>query len=189
MRSMRNPLIVLMLLFSHQLHAALITWDFTNVNVLENDIFTLDIIGTGFVSNVDGGGVDLSFDASVLNVLSVTVDDLFWDFATSTGTIDNVGGTVNGIAVNAFSPVTGDFTVASIQFQAIGLDGSSSALTLAEYALNPWASGGSQINPTFTGGNVNVSAVPVPAAAWLFGSGLIALFSLTGRKSSNKTSL
>lgn len=186
MKSIKNSLIVLILLFSHQLHAALITWDFSNVSVLENDIFTLDVIGTGFVSNVDGGGVDLSFDSSVLNVLSVTVDDLFWDFATSTGTIDNIGGTVNGIAVNAFSPVTGDFTVASIQFQAIGPGGSNSALTLAEYALNPWASGGSLINPTFTGGNVNISAVPVPAAVWLFGSGLIALASLTRRKSIKK---
>lgn len=184
MKIIKNSLIASILLFSHQLHASLITLDFTNISVLENDIFSLEIIGTGFVDIVDGGGVNLSFDPSVLNVLSVTIDDLVWDFATSTGTIDNVGGTVDGIAVNAFSSVTGDFTVASIQFQAIGTGGSSSILGLTEYALNPWASGGSQITPlSFAGGNVNISAVPVPAAVWLFGSGLITLVSFTGRKS------
>jgi hypothetical protein len=30
----------------------------------------------------------------------------------------------------------------------------------------------------------NVSAVPVPAAAWLFGSGLIAIFGISRRKTS-----
>lgn len=176
-------LFIAALLFSSYLNAATITWDTTSNSVSESDIFSLDVVGQGFVSNVDGGGIDLTFDSSVLNVLSVTIDELVWDFGgagINTGTIDNVAGTVNGIMVNTFSNVTGDFTVATIQFQTIGGIGSTSGLTLTEYALNPWASGGSAINPTFVGGNVSV--VPVPAAVWLFGSGLIALTSLARRK-------
>ena len=145
---------IALLFLSQSLHAAMITWDSTSNTVGENDIFTLDVIGTDFISNVDGGGVDLLFDPDILNVLSVTIDDAVWDFAADTGVIDNIAGTVNGIAVAAFSPVTGDFTVASIQFQTIGGIGTSSGLLLSEYALNPWASDGSLINPSFTNANV-----------------------------------
>ncbi|MCK5262527.1 MAG: hypothetical protein KAJ92_02525 [Gammaproteobacteria bacterium] len=176
-------LFIATLLFSSYLNAATITWDTVNSSSFGGDIFNLNVVGTGFASNVDGGGVDLSFDSSVVNVLSVTIDELVWDFGgagINTGTIDNVAGTVNGIMVNALSAVTGDFTVATIQFQTIAGFGSTSGLTLTEYALNPWASGGSAINPTFVGGNVSV--VPVPAAVWLFGSGLIGLIVTARRK-------
>ena len=174
------------LFFSGYLNAATITWNSTSNTV--NDIFSLDVIGLSFPSNgsgnvADGGGVNLSFDPSVLNVLSVTIDELVWDFGVtgiSTGTIDNVAGTVNGIMVNASSNVTGDFTVASIQFQAVGAGLSSTGITLSEYALNPWALDGSAINPTFVNGNVTV--VPVPAAVWLFGSGLLCIVGVARRK-------
>lgn len=172
----KNILVFALLIFSSHLQAAMITWNSINNTYNQNDIFTLDVIGTDFVSNVDGGGVDITYNSSVLNVLSITIDELVWDFAVSPGIIDNGAGTVNGLYVNAFSPVTGDFTVASIEFQVIGTTGSNSALTLTEYALNPWASGGLPINPSYTNGNVSV--VPVPAAAWLFASGLIALVSV-----------
>lgn len=180
---LKNALFITTLVFSHYASSATITWSSIS-SVNENDIFSLDVIGLGFVSNVDGGGVDLSFNPATLNVLSVTIDEGVWDLGVgiSTGTIDNVAGTVNGISVNAWSNVTGDFTVATIEFQVVGNIGASSNLTLAEYALNPWASGGSAINPTFVDGNINVSAVPVPAAGWLFASGILALTSLTRRK-------
>ena len=175
-------LFIATLLFSSYLNAATITWNSASNGVLENDIFSLDVVGQGFVSNVDGGGIDLSFDSSVLNVLSVTIDEVVWDLGVgiSTGTIDNVAGTVNGIAVNAWGDVTGDFTVATIQFQAIGGLWSTSGLTLTEYALNPWASDGSAINPDYINGSVSI--VPVPAAVWLFGSGLLGLLGFARRK-------
>ena len=176
-------LFIATLLFSSYLNAATITWDTVNNTAWENEIFTMDIVGLGFASNVDGGGVDLTFDSSVLNVLSVNIDEIVWDFGgagINSGTIDNVAGTVDGIMVNTFQNVTGDFVVATVQFQVVGGFGLNSNLGLTEYALNPWASGGSAINPTFVGGNVSV--VPVPAAVWLFGSGLIALTSLARRK-------
>lgn len=173
------------LLFSNYLNAATITWSSTDNLVNQGDIFTLDVVGLGFISNVDGGGVNISFDPTKLNVLSVTIDELVWDFGPtgiSTGTIDNVSGTVNGIMVNAWSNVTGDFTVASIQFEEIyGGAYANSTIGITEYALNPWASGGSMINPDFVNGSVSTSAVPVPAAAWLFGSGLLALTSIARR--------
>ena len=180
----RNILLLVTLVFSGYLNAASITWDTVNSNQLAAGSFSLDIVGLGFVIDVDGGGVNLSFDSSILNVTQITIDENVWDFGglgISTGTIDNGAGTVNGIMVNTLATtVTGDFTVATVDFLVVGGVGSSSSLTMTEYDLNPWASGGSVITPSYVVGNVSV--VPVPAAVWLFGSGLIGLISLARRK-------
>lgn len=175
-------LLVTTLLFSHGSMAGTITWDSLTNPVSENAIFSLDIIGTGFGDIVDGGGVDFTFDPSVLQILSISIDAGVWDFFPVTGTINNIAGTVNGIEVNAaLSTITGDFIVASVQFQTIGSPGTSSTLALSEFIDNPWASGVSPITPLdFVNGNVSV--VPVPAAVWLFGSGLLALTALGRRK-------
>ena len=181
-----NRRIVISLFLSGHLSAATITWDRSTTNVNVNDVFTINVVGTGFLSNVDGGGVNISFDHNVLNVLSVSINESVWDFGgfgISTGTINNSNGTIDGIMVNTFADVTGDFVVATIEMQAISAG--SSLLSLTEYDLNPWASGGSLINPDFVAASVNVSAItpiPLPAAVWLFGSGLIGLIGLARRK-------
>lgn len=170
------------MLLSGHLSAATINWDLPVTNVNIDNTFTVNVVGNNFLSSVYGGGVNISFDSSILNVLSVSINETVWDFGgsgISTGTINNSAGTVDAILVNTFSPVTGDFEVASIQFRAVGTG--SSALSLTEYALNPWASGAGAINPDFVDGTVNVSSVPVPAAVWLFGSGLLALTGLARR--------
>jgi len=170
------------MLVSSHVSASTITWDALSTDVNVSDIFTIDVIGTGFTSNVDGGGINFSFDQSILNVLSVSIDESVWDFGSTginTGTIDNLNGTVDEIMVNTFSNVTGDFIVASIEVMAVGTG--SSLLSLTEYNLNPWASGGSLINPDFVTASVNVTAVPLPAAAWLMICGL-GLLGFTARK-------
>lgn len=170
-----------------QVSAASIGWGSSPAVIEVNDIFTVDIVGNGFTSNVDGGGVNFSYDSSVLNILAVSIDGSVWDFGgtgISTGTIDNGAGSVDGIMMNTFGNVTGNFVVATVQFQAMGIG--TSGLDLSEFLLNPWASGGSLLNPDFLGGSLTVSApsavVPVPAAAWLFGSGLLGLIGMARRK-------
>ena len=177
---MKKILFIAMLLFSNYLNAATITWGPSTNTVTNGDIFTMDIIGTGFATNVDGGGVNIAFDSTVLSVLSVTIDEVVWDLGVGidTGTIDNGAGTLSGLMVNAWSDVTGGFTVATVEFQAMA--NGSSALSLTEYALNPWAGDAVLLNPSFVAGSVSV--VPLPAGVWLFGSGLIALTSLARRK-------
>lgn len=186
MKNVKKLIFVVSMLLSGHLSAATITWGTPTTNVNVNDVFTIDVVGTGFLSNVDGGGVNISFDQNLVNVLSVSINESVWDFGgfgISTGTINNSNGTLDGIMVNTFADVTGDFVVATIEMQAISAG--SSLLSLTEYALNPWASGGSLINPDFVAASVNVSAVtiiPLPAAVWLFGSGLIGLFAVSRRK-------
>jgi len=178
----KNITLLILFLFSNCLHAATISWGTMSNPVSAGDAFTLDIIGTDFFTNVDGGGVEISFDAAVLSVLSVTIDETVWDFDVGVrpGTINNVSGTIEGIMVNAFSAVTGDFTVASIEFQV--LKEGSSLLSITEFGLNPFASAGSVINPQFSSTTFETTVVPVPAAVWLFGSGLIGLIGFARRK-------
>ena len=182
-KSIKKIIIALSLLFSGQVFSVAITTSGPS-SVNTNDIFTVDIIGTGFLDNVDGGGINVSFDQNVFNVLSVSIDESVWNFGAagiSTGSIDNTTGYIDGIMVNTFADVSGDFVIATLEIQAMS-EGMSSLL-LSELSYNPWASGGSRINPDFTTNPINiVSAVPVPAAAWLFGSGLLGLVAAARRK-------
>jgi hypothetical protein len=187
MKNVKKIITIISLLFSGHLYASTITWGGASTNVNVNDSFTVDIIGTGFTSNVDGGGVNFAFNSSVLNVTSISINESVWNLGAgiNTGTIDNASGVVTGISVNAWDDVFGDFTMASVTFQAIGSGVSS--LIMGEWGTNPWASGGSLLNPDFGAGSVTVaetpiSAVPVPAAIWLFGSGLISLIGFSKRK-------
>ncbi len=181
MKYIKKVMAVLLLLFSGYISAASIGWDSSPGNINVNDIFTVNIIGTGFTSNVDGGGLNFSYDSNILNVISISIDETVWDFGNNTGTIDNNTGIVDGVMVNTFKNVIGSFDVATIQFQAIGLG--TSSLNLTEYILNPWASGGSKINPVMADSSLSVvQSVPVPAAVWLFGSGALGLIGFAKRK-------
>lgn len=174
--------------------AAVVGFDASVSNVLQNDIFNVEIVGTGFPA-VEGGGVSFSFDPAIVNVLSVSIDTSVWTFFSDTGTIDNVGGTVTDIVVNEFSSSpSGSFTVATLELQAVGLG--SSLLDISESALNPWSSmelfdGGAlspAVRPGFADGLVNVSAVPLPAAAWLFATALLGLVGIGRKARSGATS-
>lgn len=159
--------------------AALVTFNPNPEAVTLGSTFTLDIIGTGF-PETEGGGAEFIFDKTILKVNSVTIDSGVWDVFTSGGVIDNTNGNVMNIVVAAFNNPGTDFIVATIEFEAIGTG--STDLIISENPLNPWASGGSQVNPTLTDGTVVVSAVPLPAALWFFGSGLLGLVGMARRK-------
>jgi len=178
MRFLKSIILITMLLCS-QAMAATISWNVSNYSADPGEVFTLDIIGTGFSDNVDGGGIDISFDNTVLNILSVSIDAAVWDFADNTGSLDNTSGTLDGLMVNAFGDVTGDFIVATVEFESVGQG--TSALLLSEFGLNPWASGGAMINPDFVSATVGV--VPLPPAVWLFGAGMIGLAGMVRRRS------
>jgi len=182
MKNVTKIMAVFLLMLSGHVSAATITWASPVTNVNTNDTFTIDIIGTGFTSTVDGGGVNFSYNSNVLNVLSVSVDTNVWDLGVgiSAGAIDNAAGAVNGVMVNTWSGVTGGFSVASVTFQAVA--SGTTGLSLSEYILNPWAGAGLLLNPDYVDATVTVSAVPVPAAVWLFGSGLMGLMGFARRK-------
>ena len=164
-----------------KVQAATVTFGPDSTNVALASTFTLEIVGYDF-TGTEGGGASFTFDATVLQVNSITIDDGVWGIYDAAGTIDNVNGSVEGIAVAAFNDPGTQFTVATIEFEAIGYG--TSMLILEENPLNPWASAGSVITPTLIDGLVTV--VPVPAAIWLFGTGVLGLL-VAGRPHASRT--
>ena len=158
--------------------AATIQTDPLNSAANIGDTFTVDIVGIGF-PETQGGGFNLTYDASILNITNVSIDEInTWTFVNDFGTIDNVNGNLSEVKVSEFPGIAGNFIIASIEFMAVGFG--TSTLGLTESTGNPWASDGSTINPTLVNGSVQV--VPVPAAVWLFGSGLLGLIGMARRK-------
>ena len=150
----------------------------TVVNI--GDTFSLDLVGLGFDTNLDGGGLNFAFDPTVLSVNSVVINILEWD--TNQDGVDDGLGTVSNIWFNNTSSAdrTGDLLFASVEFTAIGLG--VSGIALSESAGNPFASGGALYNPLTFDQSGQVTVVPLPAAAWLFGSALLGLGALKRKK-------
>ncbi|HFQ13575.1 MAG TPA: VPLPA-CTERM sorting domain-containing protein [Gammaproteobacteria bacterium] len=166
-----SGLIAALLLLTARVDASTVSF-VSPPTVTTGQTFTLDLIGTEFTDIVDGGGVNLFFDSSVLVVNSITVDTSVWEWFDDPGTIDNTAGTVSEIQFASFIGATSDFAIATIEFSAIGTG--ISDLILTESILNPFASGGLPLDPpvTFLTGSVTVTAVPLPAAFWLLLGGL-----------------
>ena len=118
-----------------------------SVRTKAGNTFTLDVLMSGF-STTEGGGLDLSFDSSLLQVNSVTVDGGVWTFVNKDGDIDNAAGTVTGILFSSYQGVTGNARIATVEFKAINKG--RTRIKFKESASNPFASNGQNIDVTFT---------------------------------------
>lgn len=185
----KTILIASLLLIVGQLNAATVSFNNSLTNVNQGDTFSLTVQGTDFAPIV-GGGLNLSFNSSVLQVNSVTINQSVFEFyigdGTEEGIVDNSFGQLLNTSFNSFFGASGNFDIMDISFTAVGTG--TSDLNLSESLLWVFADEfggyyGDQV--TYDPATVNVvSAVPVPAAVWLFGSGIIGLAGLARRKSS-----
>ena len=96
---------------------------------------------------IEGGGLNLQFNPSVLNVVSVQVDNGAWGFVSRNGEIDNEAGQVTDIVFSSFPGVSGNAAIATIEIKAI--KPGRSLLKLSESMLNPFASDGESVQVTF----------------------------------------
>jgi hypothetical protein len=136
--------------------------------------FQLQLDGSGFdqtdggqvIDNVTGGqAFALQFDASRLAIESVQIDP-HWNFATAnrTGTIDNVAGTLTGLAFAAFPATTDDgFPIATVTFRALAGGSAQVAVTGGEIAARVAGVSGSRIVPGFQPASVTLIAAAAPA--------------------------
>lgn len=133
------------------------------------------------------GGLTLSYDSAVLTFDGFT-------FAASAGGGDNefaslsAPGSLN-ITFGNFSPIAPAIVyplapptlIGTFSFTMDGDIGASSALTMTDYLGGFFDFVNAPITMTYENG-VATNPVPVPAAIWLFGSGLLGLVGIARRK-------
>jgi len=125
-----------------------------NIQTQVGKTFTTEIVISGFPAT-EGGGISLTFDPGVLQVLSVTMNSAVWNFATQPGVIDNANGVITDLWFSSFSGVTGDASVATVRFKALAQG--SSTLAMAELSTSPFASAGERVSPGFASSSVSVA--------------------------------
>lgn len=159
--------------------AATVSFSNTSVTAGVGDIFTLDVVMDFTGDPTLGGGTDIFYDASVLSFQS-------FDFSTATLILDPflsrspdvLSNELEGLAFGDFFGLTGPGVVGTLTFQAIAVGDILLTMAVTSEPLK----GGEFISATtfvdsqaVTFGTARVSIVPVPAAVWLFGSGLLGL--------------
>jgi len=188
------------LLMASQANAATVSLTPESNTVSLGETFTLFVGGTGFVNGATAGGANLTWDASVLTLSAVNLASGLQ--ADGTGT----GGTYEWISFAASSspgvfdvaafytdsallgdpfPVTGStFDFLSLNFTVIAAPAvNPSDVTIFNSVNGVWQDPlGDITGVVFGDATVTVNAVPVPAAVWLFGSGLIGLVGIARRR-------
>ena len=186
------------LLMASQANAATVQIDPASFDATLGTTFDLTVEGVGFTEATMGGGFELHWDAAVLNLTSSEADIVSslglngFDSAALVGgvNIDLTGGVLQVAAGKFFElPVAGDFAITLLGFEALNPGTGITPTDLGIFALQPNWLGVDGITPlveqpNYVGATVTVGAVPVPAAVWLFGSGLIGLVGIARRRSS-----
>lgn len=136
--------------------------------------FSVDLLAN-IPDPVLGWGLDVTFNTSVISLTGVTVASQWSPAAAADG---------DGLAGLAFPlPVSGDnVLLATLSFDALtqGATTLEASATVGDLTEGfPLASGGFA-EVIYTPGSVEV--VPLPAAVWLFGSGLLGLIGVARRK-------
>ncbi len=173
-------LAVLLALFDGAAHAAVVSFAPPISSWAPGSSFSLDLVGAAFNSgNLDGGGISFTFDPTVINVTGIVVNTGDWEFFSDAGLVDNGTGSVTGITFNSFESRSGDLLFATVSFLAVG--SGSSALALSEFAMNPFASGGSAYSGLELSQSGSITVVPLPSTALLLFGALLPLASAVRR--------
>jgi len=157
------------------------------------DTITASVTGSGFLDGATGGSILVSWDTTVLTLLTTQQDtQIDGILNTGWGSVPIFDTTVPGtleftaLLTNGDDPAIG---VGGAEFVFVNLDFSVLATTPTNIGVAPgsfgdWQDGNntSVLDVTYVPGSVNVSAVPVPAAVWLFGSGLIGMIAVSRRR-------
>jgi hypothetical protein len=150
--------------------------------VNESDNFQITITGAGFADGSLGGGLDITWDPSVISFVSADTSAFPGDkILGNLGTLNAAAGLLQDLSVSSlFTAAPGpDFTIAVVTFNLLAGNiptGINIGLgTFPSGAGNDvWTDSSSQevIIESFSGAQINSAVIPVPAAVWLFGSAL-----------------
>ncbi|MBS4051430.1 MAG: hypothetical protein KGZ69_09515 [Methylomonas sp.] len=163
--------------------AAIISFTPDNASVAAGDTIQIKLVGSDFSNGTYGGGLSVSWDASLLSLqsydTSVFPGDLgLADVGVNT-VVDNNAGTLSNLSVASFfdGAPNASFDIAVLTFKGLAAGTSALQASLGQFTSgfdNIWTDYNNDvISLQFVPSSLNVTAVPVPGAAWLFGSVLL----------------
>jgi hypothetical protein len=172
-------------------HAADISLTPESNEVLVGGSFTLTIEGTGFENDVRGGNVTVMWDDTQVALTSTATD------ISQSAAANGFGFAFPGIQISPASVTVGfvtnflsgelsvegpDFSFLDLTFTALAV-GSGQA-TIAAASGGGWlnGTGSAQEIANYSPANITVNEVPLPAAVWLFGTGLLGLAGIARRR-------
>ena len=164
-----------------------------SVNV--SDSFSLTILGDFSADGLFGGGLLFGYDPALVAIDSITLGP---DTATDPAFSCPNPGNANCVTVPGSESITwGNFSnvlnpghavpasMATINLTALGA-GTAVFTLIDDPGAGGWFDAAfGDATPAFTGASVSiagVSVIPVPAAVWLFGSGLLGLIGIARRR-------
>lgn len=184
-----------LLLVSGTSQAITVSFDPTAQTVATGSSFSVKLgisgLGNGAAPSLGTFDLDIGYNSSLLSFTSVSFGDPvlgdqldLFSLGSFTSSSNTTPGTVNVFELSFDSVAdlntlqAANFTLATFTFSA--LSGGISPLSISINALGD--ANGDPLVATTASGSVTVTAVPLPAAAWLFGSGLLGLIGMARRK-------
>ena len=153
-------------------------------------------------AGTSGGGVEISWDSSIIELqgdpattglfITFTGDQFFGlGVPIVLGASTNCG--VEILAANCrsisfsvtslFGDPNANFDIATLTFDAVAVGGPfMTGVTVSLFDVWSDFDSNTDMTPTGVGNTITINAVPVPAAVWLFGSGLLGLVGIARRR-------
>jgi hypothetical protein len=168
----------------------------TNVDINPGEVATFQLwADAADVGGFLAGGLDLFYDSAILTYndnfafdagfatdpsFSRTGDNCFADLVAGC----TVPGEINGIAFGNFNGLAagGPILVGSLSFNGLGPGVSPLTMTDNDTPAGAWFATDGSGPLVVDYGSGQVSVVPLPAAVWLFGTGLLGLIGIARRR-------
>jgi len=164
--------------------AATISLEPLNQNAVLGNTVSLQLMMDFSDDATMGGGVDVFFDDSVLQFISFVFDAGLGDDPDFRRQPDVFSGELNGLGFGEFNGLSGPSLVGTFTFNTLASGSASFSVAENDFPAGAFFSATTLAAQfvDFQGATVKVSAVPVPAAAWLLFSGLAVVGAVSRRR-------
>jgi len=192
-RTFKGLAAIVALFSASMVNAAIVSLTPSSQTANNTDTFNLTLHGTEFTNDVSFLNMTLTWDSNLLQLntsdaqISAAATTALFDMGSFFSLIDSTAGSLTlafdtPFGVPVVTTPSGIFDFLTLEFEAVSLAVTTATVTAAVGVQGGWLDGSnSPFTASYNDAQVSLNAVPVPAAVWLFGSGLIGLAGIARR--------